>query len=797
MMKNIFLFTFLVFSFFIQAQSDCVGSFKEYYLNSNNIRASFFPRGNKFTSGDEGGFLAPYPSQKRLSTIFASSPWIGGFDDAGNFKFAGETFAVRGNTNFSVGPLTSIGIPYYDGCSEFDRAWSVFSEDILAHREDWDSDFIISDTIPSIFGWPARGNKYFERFNGFELPPADNQGLADFHDRNGNNLYDPDLGDYPVVNFSGWDYIPDQILWMVFNDVDTNNLSGNRPLRFEFQLTAFAFHCSDNEILNNTIFNKYKMINRGVTSLDSTFFGFWTDYDLGCYQDDFIGCDSLRNTEYVYNADPVDGDPDHNCLSGINAYSGTPPVQSMTYLSHPMAGFSSSGFEVGLPLEKYNLLNGQWGDGTSIRPVGDGHNEDPALRPTKFLFHGDPRDTSSFAAINNLEPVFDYRTVSSVALGRFEPGVVKVVLTAHMFHYDTFVDHLGQITNMFNNVDSLRAMYPFSNASELLCMPYQTCTGEDCVWPGDFDKNGIVDQRDYLMWGVFNDQTGPARDGQISWRGHQGEEWSNTFADINAKHGDADGNGVVDIEDIEVHRLNNLQTNQYYSGENFYPTGSDIELTALPFFDEQGRVEEINVKTSRDIENVHGLTFEIEFDTSLFEINQLFIWGLSDTSRLFYGEVHDPSSFYRFAFIKKDHSTLQLNTGNSFFLPMNDYIVLKPGLPIPECTVIRLRNLKAIDADGNDLQLGSVPLVVCKEGYVGIEDPLIAKTKVYPNPTTGNLYIESELTTEAQIFSIDGQLVRHFEASELNNSLDISSLPPGLYILRILATGESIKIVHQ
>ena len=65
-MKNL-LFTFLLLPIFINAQQNCRGSFTEYYLNSNNIRASFFPRGNKFTDGEQGGFLAPYPSQERLS----------------------------------------------------------------------------------------------------------------------------------------------------------------------------------------------------------------------------------------------------------------------------------------------------------------------------------------------------------------------------------------------------------------------------------------------------------------------------------------------------------------------------------------------------------------------------------------------------------------------------------------------------------------------------------------------------------------------------------------------------------
>lgn len=67
--------------------------------------------------------------------------------------------------------------------------------------------------------------------------------------------------------------IPDQILWMVYNDVDANDTmgSGSYALRFEIQLTAFAFHCQENTFLNNTIFNKYKIINRAVSAADSVF----------------------------------------------------------------------------------------------------------------------------------------------------------------------------------------------------------------------------------------------------------------------------------------------------------------------------------------------------------------------------------------------------------------------------------------------------------------------------------------------------------------------------------------------
>src|SRR5688572_8295972 len=297
---------------------DCPGTLKPYYLNGNNIKASFLPRGNKFFSGKNGEFLVPFPSDKELSTIFASSPWIGGFDDAGNLKIAHETYPSTNPqyTDYSVGPLSSIGILYDTVCSHYDRAWTVYAEDIRAHIFDFAEDQKIDDTITSIFQWPARGNKHFVKYYGFELP-FDNQGLAPFYDANSNDIYDPEDGDYPIVSYQGPEYIPDQILWMAFNDVNNHD---EEPMRVEIQLTAFAFHCTENTWLNNTIFNKYKVINRAITSVDSLFFGTWTDYDLGCHSDDFIGSDSIRNSEFVYNDTNGDGDPGLDCSGGIDTY---------------------------------------------------------------------------------------------------------------------------------------------------------------------------------------------------------------------------------------------------------------------------------------------------------------------------------------------------------------------------------------------------------------------------------------------------------------------------------------------
>ena len=68
--------------------------------------------------------------------------------------------------------------------------------------------------------------------------------------------------------------------------------------------------------------------------------------------------------------------------------------------------------------------------------------------------------------------------------------------------------------------------------------------------------------------------------------------------------------------------------------------------------------------------------------------------------------------------------------------------------------------------------------------------------KIYPNPIIDNLIIESsnnKLIT-IRIYSLNGEEVFYNDLHSLNNKLDISSLPSGLYILKINMNNISKKI---
>lgn len=70
------------------------------------------------------------------------------------------------------------------------------------------------------------------------------------------------------------------------------------------------------------------------------------------------------------------------------------------------------------------------------------------------------------------------------------------------------------------------------------------------------------------------------------------------------------------------------------------------------------------------------------------------------------------------------------------------------------------------------------------------------RLELYPNPTTGVLYIKGAEVESAELFSLDGRLILSEQSS---NTLNLSSLPSGMYVVRIrtsLGTGIS-RVVKE
>lgn len=82
---------------------------------------------------------------------------------------------------------------------------------------------------------------------------------------------------------------------------------------------------------------------------------------------------------------------------------------------------------------------------------------------------------------------------------------------------------------------------------------------------------------------------------------------------------------------------------------------------------------------------------------------------------------------------------------------------------------------------------------------LGDENFVTLNTKIYPNPAQNIVNVEVDGLTEIEVYDINGRFLIKKQMSENKNSMDISSLSKGIYILKV-STGNGIgnfKIIKE
>ena len=154
-----------------------------------------------------------------------------------------------------------------------------------------------ADIPTGLLSWPAIGNQYLASdptLLGQVFNVTDN--LASFFDANNDGIYDPVKGDYPVIPCRGAKATAyaDQMTFCVFNDVgNIHTESSGQQIGIQVNRLAFAFQTTDD--INNMTFYNYEIVNKSSNPLYQTYMSQWTDPDLGCANDNYVGCDTTNS----------------------------------------------------------------------------------------------------------------------------------------------------------------------------------------------------------------------------------------------------------------------------------------------------------------------------------------------------------------------------------------------------------------------------------------------------------------------------------------------------------------------
>jgi hypothetical protein len=291
-------------------------SYDSLYLN--NINARIDASGHHFFNFGEGHAQFEVPKFSGKNTIYSSDFWIGGLAQDSVLHLAGYLYGQGPNygqaatcNDFYAGPVmdSSAYSIYQD--TLWNYIWNLKQSEIEYHKAHWsDAGY---HPIHDILTWPGNGNT--------SLGQAAQ--LAPYFDRNGDGIYNPMDGDYPLIR-------GDQALFFIFNDDrKVHSETEGAKLKAEIHGMAYVFNLPEDTAFYNTVFMNYKIYNRSDMTYYKTYLGIFTDTDIGYPFDDYIGSDVQRSFFYGYNGTPIDG------TGQPGAYGANPPAQSTAILAGP------------------------------------------------------------------------------------------------------------------------------------------------------------------------------------------------------------------------------------------------------------------------------------------------------------------------------------------------------------------------------------------------------------------------------------------------------------------------------
>ena len=390
-----------------------------------------------------------------------------------------QNYVLSSNTGFAVGALTGVGLiphDYYDAGNV--QSWLVKDGQIARNPFSGNAGvhFPRNSQLTAVFaaglmvgakvsnavrtaavgyaseyrpgnvvgGVPANPNN--ARFHLYKIRRGDNAG---------NN---PDYANWPAdlgapVNRDGTPaLLGDETFWSVYNDLDTaahslglGNRFGTLALGAEVRQTVWGFNQGD--VLGNTIFIRFNIINRSANTWTDAHFSIWSDIDIGNASDDVVGVDIIRDMGYSFNGDNNDD----------GQYGTQPPAVGFIMLDgafqkpiRSFASYTSGGDPIlGDPNTAVQLYNYQQG----LRRDGSVYLDPTTGVSTPFPFNGDPVAGTGWIDSNP----GDRRILLTSGPKTAAPGDTVTITVALTVAQGP--DRLSSVALLKNNAEEIRSFY--------------------------------------------------------------------------------------------------------------------------------------------------------------------------------------------------------------------------------------------------------------------------------------------------------------------------------------------------
>ncbi|HQW04440.1 MAG: T9SS type A sorting domain-containing protein [Flavobacteriales bacterium] len=392
-------------------------------LDVNNIAAHLQPNTALFSNNGSGSARAGFevPKGESTHTIFSCSPWLIGTRD-GLLHSIAPQYQLEGVPS-SAGPYANVmDEAFY---RRYYQVWKFDLHELQDHAAHWnDPGYEVPYAIAS---WPGNG----------DITNGEPEQLAPYRDLDNNGIYEPEAGDHPLMR-------GDQMVYQILHSViDADSI--RPPMEVDIHAMHYAFNDSTNADLWNTAFSNFKFVNRSGEGYDDVRFGAFTDFDLGGYNDDFVGCDSTLNLMYAYNGD----DNDEGLPEGTG-FGADPPAQGVLFLDQTLSAHRSF-LNNGPPVSLGDLMNGT---------VNGMPFTDPGY-PTHFQFPGGAWSEVTAGSIPG-----DRKSVGSVGPFTLAANDTLCIDLAFPYAHGAGAGPLWSVPDLLQRAAAVQAFY---NAQDYAC----------------------------------------------------------------------------------------------------------------------------------------------------------------------------------------------------------------------------------------------------------------------------------------------------------------------------------------
>jgi hypothetical protein len=749
-----------------------------------------------------------------FSNGFSGAVHMGGIKPAGELRTAVVYYYDNSSyTDFHSGLISDhTGLVIAESENFYNRIWKVSDYQISELLILQENGSIMADDIPDdILMWPGKGNPMID-------PALVESDVAPFFDADNDGIYNPLLGDYPVVSSKKGIFVPSQFTFTVYHDQGLHGVTNTLPMNMQFFQTQYVINCNEGD-LDRTVFTIIKTKSHDTETFNNLYIGFYMDHDIGCQAREGFGYDAQTNSVFAYKKGGYDTT---SCLYGNEPIDNSLSVSKSTIFDQALSSVINvrnyTPFEPSYPgIEEYNGLRGQFGDGTALTYGGSGFN--PTSTDTvSYIFPDFPNDPNGWSLETVDVPDTDFRILPSISLGEIEPGEINQIEFAELVMVSSTEAGLEIFNSYRDRVFAMETAHLAYINDESLCPQVQICEN-DCIWPGDANNNGKVESDDYLYISAAQNLMNADRRQHIDieWLPHSGENWGTNASTIDFKHSDVNGNGVINSGDLKSTEKNfGMQNVNYVQNENtvilddpdgLHYTNIKDEYSAIGTF--VGRLVRPKLFLGNDdsiLENeIMGLSYKITWDTSIMRLSDLFIGieeEIFDYSNYGYdlpdgatstniGDSGDASSLHNahFNFMNGNLSLGGLISKRIWEIKENATTTNTDGR---DTVNLMFSNIVALNADGEKLDVGlrkSYSIIVNDLKIVNptsvINTEIVDELVIFPNPASGILNYECigcGTIISIKLISVNGSTIMQRNKKN-KSSINIDEYAAGLYLL--------------